>query len=77
MSTPSRTLWRFLVGNGLLLAHGRDNCDQEFLAILEITRDAFPEVAVRDFDVVFRSPICSHEVEETVIDVHLRRAVRT
>lgn len=66
-----------LEGNGLLLIHSRDDCDQKILPIIETFLDARSEFTLRDFNIVFRCPVCRQEVEKTVINVHLRKAIRS
>ena len=55
----------------LLLAHGRDDGDEQVLAVIEVGLDLLAEVTLRDLDVVLRGTVLSHEVEETIVDVDL------
>ena len=77
INTPSRTLGRLLEGKGQLLAHRRDDCDHKLLSIVELLLDGCPKITLRDFDIVFGCPVLSQEVEKTVVNVHLRKVMRT
>ena len=71
-ATRLAALGRFLVGDSLLLTHGRDDSDEQILALIEVGLDLLAKVALRKLDVVLGGTILGHEVEETVIDVDLR-----
>lgn len=64
-------LGRFLVGDGLLFAHGGNDGHQEILALVETSLDFLAEVTLRDLDVILRCAVGGHQVEEAVIDVDL------
>lgn len=66
-----RALGGLLDGDGLLLAHGGDDGDEEVLAVVEVGLDLLAELALGDLDVVLRVAVLGHEVEEAVIDVDL------
>lgn len=68
---PSGTFRRLLDRDGLLLTHGRDDCDQKILSLVEIGLNCLPEVAVREFDIIFGSPVLGQKVEKTIINVRL------
>ena len=68
-ATRLAALGRLLVGDGLLLTHGRDDGDKEVLALIEVTLDLLAEIALRDLDVVLGRAVGGHEVEEILIDV--------
>ena len=70
-------LGRLLVGDGLLLTHGGDDGDKEVLALVEVVLDLLAQLTVRELNVVLGSSILSHQVEETVIDVNLRKGLVT
>ena len=55
----------------LLLAHGRDDGDEQILAVIEVGLDLLAKVTLRDLDIVLRGTVLSHEVEETIVDVDL------
>ena len=73
--TRLTALRRLLPGNCLLFAHGRDDGDQEILALIESTLNLGTHVTLGDLDIVLRSTILSHQVQEAVIDVDLERGV--
>lgn len=53
------------------LAHGGDDGDDELLALVKVGLDLLAEVALGDLDIVLGSAIGGHEVEETIVNVHL------
>ena len=55
----------------LLLAHGRDDGDQQIFAVFEARGDLVNHFTLGDFDIILGGTILSHQVEETVIDVDL------
>ena len=64
-------LGRLLVRDGLLLAHSRDDGDEEILAFLKAGLDFLANVTLGDLDVVLGDTVVGHQVEETVVDVDL------
>lgn len=71
--TRLAALGRLLVGDGLLFAHGGDDGDEEVLALVEVGLDLLANVALGDADVVLGGTVLGHQVQETVIDVDLRK----
>ena len=57
----------------LLLAHGRDDGDQQIFAVFEARGDLVTHFTLGDFDIILGGTILSHQVEEAVIDVDLRQ----
>lgn len=64
-------LGSLLVRDGLLLAHGGDDGDEEVLTVIEAGGDLLADVALGDLDVVLGVAVVVHEVEVTVVDVDL------
>lgn len=64
-------LGRLLEGDGLLLAHGRNDRNEQILAVVEVGLDLLAHLTLRKLDVVLGSAILGHEVEEAIIDVDL------
>lgn len=64
-------LGSLLDGDGLLLAHGGDNGDQQILAIIEVGMDLLAEITLGDLHIVLGGTISSHQVEEAIVDVDL------
>ena len=73
-ATRLTALGRLLVGDGLFFTHGGDNGNKEILAVVEVALDLLAEVTLGDTDIILGGTILSHQVEETVIDVDLRRS---
>lgn len=64
-------LGRLLEGDGLLLAHGRNDRNEQILAVVEVGLDLLAHLTLRKLDVVLGGAILGHEVEEAIIDVDL------
>ncbi len=60
----------FLEGHGLLFTHGRDDCHEKVLSVLKGSLNVLAQITLGYLDVVLGRSILSHEVEETIIDVH-------
>ncbi len=71
-----RALGSLLEGDGLLLAHGGDDSDEEILAAVKLLLDLFAEVAIGQLDVVLGDAVLGHQVEEAVVDVDLCGVLR-
>ena len=57
----------------LLLAHSRNDGDQEVLAFVKVGLNLGAEFTLRDLNIIFGGTILGHEVEETVVDVDLEK----
>ena len=68
-------LGRLLVRDGLLLAHSRDDGDEEILALLEVGLDLLAKLTLGNADIVLGGTVLSHEVQEAIIDVDLQRGI--
>lgn len=62
-------LWSLLVGNGSLLTHGRDDRDNQVLALVEVGLDLVTNLALRHLDIVLGVTVSGHQGQETVVDV--------
>lgn len=62
-------------GSYLLLSHSANDSDHKFLVGVEFFLNLFAEVAFGNFDIIFRSTIGGHEVEEAIVDVDLQAKV--
>lgn len=58
-----------LVRQTVLLTHGRNNRDQEFLTLLEILLQLLTELTFRELDIILGGTIGQHQREETIINV--------
>ena len=70
-ATRLTALGRLLEGDGLLLAHGRNDRDEQILAVVEVGLDLLAHVTLGELDIVLGGAVLGHEVEEAVIDVDL------
>jgi hypothetical protein len=61
-----------LPGDGRLLVHGRDDGDEDVLAIFERSRDLVADGILGNFDVILGDTFAVHQVEEPIVDVDLQ-----
>ena len=57
----------------MLLAHGRDDGDEQVLALVEVVVDLLAELTLGEAHIVLGGAVLGHEVEKPIIDVHLRK----
>lgn len=65
----SRVLYQNIVLT--LFAHRADDGNNEVFSIVELGLNLFTNISLRNLDIVFGTPFCGQQVEETVIDVDL------
>lgn len=56
----------------LFFCHSGDDRDEEIFAIIESSLDLLAKRALRNFNIILRSTVVGHQVEETLIDVDLK-----
>jgi hypothetical protein len=62
----------------LFLVHGRDDGDENILAVIECALDLLADITLGDLDIVLGGTVVGHEVKETLVDVDLYlKQVRT
>lgn len=61
------------VGKTSFLVHGLGDGDINLLAVVKVGLDFIADFAFGDFDIVLGGTFGSHQAEETVIDIDLRR----
>ncbi|EEQ41625.1 eukaryotic translation initiation factor 5A [Clavispora lusitaniae ATCC 42720] len=62
-------LWCLLVGNGGFLTHGRNDRDDQVLALVKVGLDLVTQLTVWDLDVVLGVTVVGHQRQETVVNV--------
>lgn len=59
------------MGEGQLLPHGSNNSDDQLLAVVKVSLDLFPEIAIRQLDIVLGATVGEHQVEKAIVNVDL------
>lgn len=68
-SKENLSLWSLLERNGRLLAHGRDDGDEQVLAVVELGLDLVTQLTVWDLDVILGVTVVGHQGQEAVVNV--------
>lgn len=62
------------LANYLLLSHSRHDGNQQLFAVIEIGLNLLAKIILGDLHIVFGNSVRIHEVEETVVNVDLRKS---